>query len=1000
MNPFRVAARRLDTRRRVTRLSAELLEDRSVPASLVFVDDNWAGTTVGTDPDGAGPATSFGTDAFDTIQSALDNVDFGGIVVVNPGTYAEALTITKGVTLTGATGIAADVVINPPGASAGITVNVNSAVNLQNLTVTDGTFGVLTTNVTALNITNVVSQANTTGGLQLAGVAGSSLVLSGVSSLNNQGAGLIVDGFGTDSITDLTLTGNTAVSAINPGSSPNSTVNFTTSAGVVNDIVTASGTSLQLTRSSITPVVNDLITLASVTNLNLFSDAGVDAFQITPSSSTAISIDAGAPDVGGTGKDTLTLDLTGVTGTQVPSNFTTAGFAGTATFNGLQPVTFSRIESLTNGQTINGVVFNDLNGNGTRESNEQALAGVVVQLDVNSDGTVDMVATTDANGAYSFTGLLPGSYTVKSVVGTGQVATTVATSITATLGGSSTVNLGLFNLATISGLVFNDVNNNGTLDVGESGSTGVTVQLDRGADGSIDATTTTDANGNYSFANLEPGVYRVRVVLSGSQQLTTALPADITTTSGTTVSTNFGIGLVTSPPPPIASGGTVRGVVFADLNGNGVRDSGEVGLAKFAVFLDLNDNGKLDRNEPSTVTGADGSYALTVTTNGTYHVLAGKKVGYITATNSPLVVLSGGADVTANLGLKTNLPDQATPSKRFAVGVVIGGIPYVRLYNGDGSVSTELPAFNFNIPGGVRVALGDVNGDGVDDIVLGTGPGVATVVRVLDGKTGQQLFQVQPFEAGFTGGVYVAVADINGDGKADVIVTPDQGGGPVVAIYDGTRIVSGTTGEAAQLIRFFGINDPNFRGGARVAVADINGDGFAELIVAAGFLGGPRVTIWDGASVAAGNPVELANFFVFEQTLRNGVFIGAGDLNGDGIADIAFGGGPGGGPRVRIASGKGLLNMDRVTELDEAAATPGLQLANFFAGDINNRGGVRVAFRDLDGDGLADLLAGSGENTAGRVAAYTAKKLLNGETQSRDFDIETGSGLLNGAFVG
>src|SRR5205823_6647964 len=101
-------------------------------------------------------------------------------------------------------------------------------------------------------------------------------------------------------------------------------------------------------------------------------------------------------------------------------------------------------------------------------------------------------------------------------------------------------------------------------------------------------------------------------------------------------------------------------------------------------------------------------------------------------------------------------------------------------------------------------------GDGIADLVVGTGPGSATQVRILDGRTGAELFSVAPFEAAFTGGVYVAAGDITGDGIPELIVTPDEGGGPRVEVYRGT--------DFALIRNFFGIDDSNFRGGARAAL--------------------------------------------------------------------------------------------------------------------------------------------------------------------------------------
>src|SRR5204863_754421 len=102
-----------------------------------------------------------------------------------------------------------------------------------------------------------------------------------------------------------------------------------------------------------------------------------------------------------------------------------------------------------------------------------------------------------------------------------------------------------------------------------------------------------------------------------------------------------------------------------------------------------------------------------------------------------------------------------------------------------GTVKSTASAFSDAFTGGARVAVGDVNGDGKADTIIGTGPGRPTLVRVLDGVTGGELFTIQPFEASFTGGVFVTAGDVNGDGKADIVITPDEGGGPRVSIYSG-----------------------------------------------------------------------------------------------------------------------------------------------------------------------------------------------------------------------
>ncbi|HVK14603.1 MAG TPA: VCBS repeat-containing protein [Gemmataceae bacterium] len=325
--------------------------------------------------------------------------------------------------------------------------------------------------------------------------------------------------------------------------------------------------------------------------------------------------------------------------------------------------------------------------------------------------------------------------------------------------------------------------------------------------------------------------------------------------------------------------------------------------------------------------------------------------------------------------------EPADAGRLFAAGADAGGEPRVRVYNPDGTVRFDFLAFDPVFTGGVRVALEDVNADGYPDLIAGAGPGGAPLVRVFDGRTGDLVADFAAFEPSFAGGVYVATGDFDRDGLADLVVTPDEGGGPRVRVL--------RAADQAVIADFFGIDDPNFRGGARAAVGDLNGDLFDDLLIGAGFGGGPRVAGFDGTTLASGPTKLFADFFVFEPTLRNGVFLAAGDLDLDLVDDVIVGGGPGGGPRVFALSGWEL-----------SAAGSRVQLANFFAGDPASRGGVRVAAKDLDGDGYADVVAGAGEGAGSLVSAYTGATTPTDGVPATYLEFEGFEAFPGGVYVG
>lgn len=435
-------------------------------------------------------------------------------------------------------------------------------------------------------------------------------------------------------------------------------------------------------------------------------------------------------------------------------------------------------------------------------------------------------------------------------------------------------------------------------------------------------------------------------------------------------------------------GGTVRGFVYRDVNFNGMRDEGEPALRNIRLFLDLSGDLIQDPGEPVTVSREDGSFELTAPNDGTFFVQAFEPDGFFPSSSPIVEITLEGGNVLENVNFgfvseaDLNFP-RLVGRPQFAVGAGPGNLGRVTFYNPDESVRFSRVPFG-GFQGGIRTAVGDVTRDGIPDLIVASGPGGPPRIKIYSGANGSEVADFEAFESAFTGGIFVAAGDFDGDGFDDIVISPDEGGGPRVQIRRGH--------DQVVIADFFGIDDPNFRGGARIATGDVNGDGTWDLLVAAGFGGGPRVAGFDGATILDEERVKLfPDFFVFEETLRNGVFIAAGDLDGDILADVIVGAGPGGGPRVLALSG-----LDLIASQGEERT----QLANFFAGDPNNRGGVRVAVKDLDRDDRADLVVGDGDGAGTRVTAYAGRTIEPNGVPPVLFEFDAFPNTTGGVFVG
>ncbi len=288
-----------------------------------------------------------------------------------------------------------------------------------------------------------------------------------------------------------------------------------------------------------------------------------------------------------------------------------------------------------------------------------------------------------------------------------------------------------------------------------------------------------------------------------------------------------------------------------------------------------------------------------------------------------------------------------------------GNPPLVRIFD-----PQELPlaVAEWNAYGvekyGVNVAAGDLGWDRLDELVTGAGPGELFGPHVRAWyPDGSPVPEVSFMAYGtLKYGVNVACGDFDGD-QLDEIVT---GAGPGAVFGPHVRgwNVDGATATSVSDVSYFAYGTPKY--GVNVACGDIDGDGFAEIVTGAGpgAVFGPHVRGWnvDGGSAAA---IPEVSFFAYG-TLKYGVNVACGDVDGDGIDEIITGAGPGDIFRAHVRG----WDYDGVV----VASIPGL---SWFAHDDLTYGS-RVGCADVDGDGIDEILTcpGPGEVNGAQVRGW------------------------------
>lgn len=195
--------------------------------------------------------------------------------------------------------------------------------------------------------------------------------------------------------------------------------------------------------------------------------------------------------------------------------------------------------------------------------------------------------------------------------------------------------------------------------------------------------------------------------------------------------------------------------------------------------------------------------------------------------------------------------------------------PQVKLFNQNGAQINEFDAH----PGpgygsGVDVAIGDLNGDGINEIITGAGPESYPIIKAFS-TNGVQIASLMAYEDSSRFGLVVSAGDVDGDGKDEIVTGMQTGGLANVKVFDlkndGTLFMANS---------FYAYQPVSFTGGIDVAVGDVRGDSRDEIAVV------PIAKSWPDVKIFDNNGTQLTRFFAYFSSYEGGSRVAIGEARG------------------------------------------------------------------------------------------------------------------------